>query len=589
MDKEQRKRWKRSSLQTKQILAFTTIIVSFMAIMFFLHIRTLKTVREMTYDKMCAQAEYYLESFEMEVSHAINLQIEIFNDRKLAFLAQPEAGLDDFEKRDALLSVKEKLSSIAGVSNLVESCTIYMPKSEYKITDSAVRRMNADDFEEMWSFVDYENGSISYDGEKFYSVEMGQTRGDEDEAFNFMFVLTFSGGQIENKLSLLNTTANSGAFIYSDKYHAMVQSSTAHCSSARILSELKKDEQGEYVKVQEVKAGGENYLVFVGGNGSMGTFVQYTEEGAVMGYIKQSWIYLSIGLLILLGISIFFVIYTNRTIHKPIGLLLEAFGRVKEGNLNQHIYRNTEDEFSYLYSGFNDMEDRLKHLIDEVYIQTNLAQRAQLKQLQAQINPHFLYNSFFTLSRRIKRQDYENAEEFAKHLGNYFRYLTRSGSDYITLDQEVSHAKSYAAIQGVRFAGRLSIEFEELPKRFAPVMVPRLILQPLLENAFEHGLENRVKDGLLRISFTETPSEIHITVEDNGEEAEDSDIEQMQRSIEEMESDEVTGIINIHKRLQFYFDKKAGIFVRRSELGGVSVTIWILTEAAFRREDGKEG
>ena len=77
MDKEQRKRWKRSSLQTKQILAFTTIIVSFMAIMFFLHIRTLKTVREMTYDKMRAQAEYYLESFEMEVSHAINLQIEI--------------------------------------------------------------------------------------------------------------------------------------------------------------------------------------------------------------------------------------------------------------------------------------------------------------------------------------------------------------------------------------------------------------------------------------------------------------------------------------------------------------------------------
>ena len=99
---------------------------------------------------------------------------------------------------------------------------------------------------------------------------------------------------------------------------------------------------------------------------------------------------------------------------------------MKEGNLNQHIYRNTEDEFSYVYSGFNDMEDRLKHLIDEVYIQTNLAQRAQLKQLQAQINPHFLYNSFFTLSRRIKRQDYENAEEFAKHLGNYFRYLTRS-------------------------------------------------------------------------------------------------------------------------------------------------------------------
>lgn len=158
------------------------------------------------------------------------------------------------------------------------------------------------------------------------------------------------------------------------------------------------------------------------------------------------------------------------------------------------------------------MEDQISRLIDEVYVQTNLAQRAQLKQLQAQINPHFLYNSFFVLSRRVKRHDFENAQELAKHLGNYFQFLARNESDFVMLRQEVEHAKSYAAIQGTRFISRLSIEFGELPVECEGILVPRLILQPLLENAFEHGLENKMKDGILKVSFEEGENEIRIHV-----------------------------------------------------------------------------
>lgn len=586
MRKGTKEKRRKTSLQTKQIFAFSIIIICFMTIMLVLHIRTVMTVRQMTYDKMRAQAEYYLDSYEVEINHAINLQFEFFNDRKLAFLAQPNLGLDDYEKRDALLAVKEKLDNIAGVSNLVESCTFYIPKSEYKITPSAVRRMGQSDFEDMEEYLKYGSNSINYAGNKFFSVEMGQASDGADVDYNFVFVLTFSTEQIEKQLEILNTAENSGIFIYNEKYAAMLENSSAECSSEQILKELKKDENGEFAKVQEVTDGGGRYLVFVGGTGAMGLFVQYTEEDAIMSYISQSWIYLILCLIFMIVISAVFILYTNKIIHKPMSLLMEAFGKVKEGNLEQHIYRNEDDEFAYLYNGFNDMEDQLRHLIDEVYVQTNLAQKAQLKQLQAQINPHFLYNSFFTLSRRIKRQDYENAEEFAKHLGNYFRYLTRNGSDYIPLGQEVAHAKSYAAIQGVRFAGRLSVEFGELPEEYAAYQVPRLILQPLLENAFEHGLENRISDGLLRISFSENSQEFRITVEDNGEEASDSDIEQMRKSLSETEQEEVTGIVNIHRRLQFYFKNKAGLSIVRSQLGGVAVSIWILPETIL--DEGQE-
>ena len=121
-------------------------------------------------------------------------------------------------------------------------------------------------------------------------------------------------------------------------------------------------------------------------------------------------------------------------------LLMDAFNEMKKGNLNSRIHHSSKNEFSYIYEAFNDTEDKLNKLIDEVYVQKNLVQKAQMKQLQAQINPHFLYNSFFILSRRIKREDIEGAEKLSIHLSNYFKYLTRDGADYIMLYQEVVHA-----------------------------------------------------------------------------------------------------------------------------------------------------
>lgn len=221
------------------------------------------------------------------------------------------------------------------------------------------------------------------------------------------------------------------------------------------------------------------------------------------------------------------------------------------------------------------MEDQLKQLIEEVYVQKNLAQRAQLKQLQAQINPHFLYNSFFILSRRIKRGDIEGSEEFAKHLGNYFKYLTRDAADDVPLQREVEHATSYAAIQGARFAGRIRVEFGELPKEAAGILVPRLILQPILENAFRYGLENKTEQGLLRIDFRQTEEVLEIVVEDNGEEATDECIEKMKNSLKEDSGAEVTGLINIHRRLQIYFGSEYGIYVERSQIGGVAIKMRI--------------
>lgn len=572
------KKRRKQSLQQKLAMVFAVIIVSIMLITLTLHGQTVNMIRQITYEKMNSQAEYYQQTFEKEIDHALNMQLEFFVDRKLPFLASPEVGLNAYEEREALLTVQERLRTVTGVTSLIERGILYIPDNNYCVTVGNIRRMTQQDKEDLDRYLQTREKSLQYDGENFYSIRTGESGTIAIKNPDFALVLVFSTEQVKESLSLLNTSSKSGAFIYNERNDVMMESSSTEYVGEEIWKRLEKDEKGEYSKVQKIRVNKQDYLVVVGGTGEMGVFVQYVEEASTLEYVRQSWNYMVVIFIGMIVMSVFFILYIRRIVHKPLCILTEAFERVKEGMLDEHIYHGTNDEFTYLYQAFNDMEDRLKQLINEVYVQKNLIQNAQMKQLQAQINPHFLYNSFFTLSRRIKRQDYENAEEFAKHLSNYFKYLTRDGSDYIPLRQEVEHAKSYAAIQQSRFSDRVQVVFEELPGEYEKLIVPRLILQPLLENSFSHGLENKVSGGILHIGFCSDDNRIQMLVEDNGEEASNEDIRKMQESLEVQEPDEVTGIVNIHRRLQIYFQGQAGLIIERSSLGGVAITIDIQKE-----------
>lgn len=569
---------RKQSLQQKLALAFTVIIAVIMLIMFILHIRTVNVIYKETYEKMNSQMEYYQQTFETEIQGILNLQLEFFNNRQLPFLAAPDVGLSAYEEREAVLSVQERIRTITEVSDLIWDGILYIPGNEYYISKGYIRRMEEKDRKDMERYLEGGISGLQFDGENFYSVRTGDTGRVNMENPRFVFVLIFSSRQVEEKLAVLNASEAGGVFLYQETEQVMLESATAEGIGNIIRENLQKDEDGNYVSMQNIRANGEEYLALVGKAGAMGVFVQYVKEAPLMAHIRQSWYAMLGALAVMIAISVIFILYTRKIVHKPLNILVQAFEKVKEGNLEEHIYHGTNDEFTYLYQAFNEMEDRLTQLINEIYVQKNLTQKAQLKQLQAQINPHFLYNSFFILSRRIKRQDYENAEEFAGHLGNYFKYLTRDGSDTISLKQEVEHARSYAAIQQARFANRVTVRFDELPLEYTGIMVPRLILQPLLENSFGHGLENKVSGGILQVGFLPEDGCIRICVEDNGEEAGDDEIRRMQEALVSQESEEITGIVNIHKRLQIYFQGKAGLTVGRSSLGGVAVTINICTE-----------
>lgn len=291
--------------------------------------------------------------------------------------------------------------------------------------------------------------------------------------------------------------------------------------------------------------------------------------------LKNFYVWVWLFSCVAIGIIIAYAFSAYKYMHKPLLELVRSFHRVEMGDFQVSINHDSNDEFGYLYKRFNDMMKNLNMLIEQVYKQKILAQRAELKNLQTQINPHFLYNSFFVLNTMAHIGD-ENLIPFTRQLGEYFRFITRNSSDFIPLIEEINHAKVYLDIQATRFAKRFQARFMDCPDKFHTILVPRLILQPILENAFKYGIEQKKTNGIISVGFEDNGNKLDIVIEDNGCNMADFDLQTLQMSIAHTgEESEMTGILNIHRRLQLAFGEQSGLDVMRSRLGGLKVVISI--------------
>nr|WP_240547958.1 histidine kinase [Paenibacillus lignilyticus] len=263
-------------------------------------------------------------------------------------------------------------------------------------------------------------------------------------------------------------------------------------------------------------------------------------------------------------------------IHRPLKRLIQAFKILETDNLNISIRPQGDIEFGYLYRSFDRMVDKLRGSIQENYEQKIALQHSELKQLQSQINPHFLYNSFFNIYMISRSGDAENAATLAQRLGSYYQFITRSGSDEVTLDLEYRHAVDYCDIQGIRFSNRITIEAAKLPEVCKPLLVPRLLIQPVVENAFEHAFEDGMRRGNVTVQVEYEEDRLCISVEDDGDTLTDEALELLHERLADVSaSQEKTGLFNVCRRIRLKFGQRSGIFVSRSALGGLKADMII--------------
>ncbi|MDP3443075.1 MAG: histidine kinase, partial [Ignavibacteria bacterium] len=174
------------------------------------------------------------------------------------------------------------------------------------------------------------------------------------------------------------------------------------------------------------------------------------------------------------------------------------------------------NEIGLLQTGYNILMTRVRNLIDQEYKSEIELKNAQLKALQAQINPHFLYNTLQMMGGIALSRDVHEIYGIANTMAEMFRYSISGGSDLVSIHDEIKHTENYLFIQTLRFQDRIDVEVM-MDDDISNLLIPKFTLQPLVENAFEHGLSKRVHGGKLVVKVLEHSDYFEITVWDNGE------------------------------------------------------------------------
>lgn len=282
--------------------------------------------------------------------------------------------------------------------------------------------------------------------------------------------------------------------------------------------------------------------------------------------------------------------FLQQMVHKPVSKIDAAMRKVGKGDLSVRLTGAKSNEFQQIYDQFNQMTVRLQELIDREYTLKLLNAKSELKQLRYQIRPHFLYNTYFNLRALLMNEEYDVAEEMTDVLGRYLRYITTSARDEATLREEMEHAKAYVEIQKMRFGSHLEARLAECPPEYAEKLVPRIIIQPLLENTFEHGIKDMQEKGVISVQFEAEGERLSIYVDDNGPNATDELIERARTILAAEEynpSGDSVALSNIHRRIRMLYQPGSGLYVSRSLLGGFRSEIRMIGEKKYVSDDDR--
>ncbi|AZK46082.1 histidine kinase [Paenibacillus lentus] len=287
--------------------------------------------------------------------------------------------------------------------------------------------------------------------------------------------------------------------------------------------------------------------------------------------VKESSQFFILGIIAMLAVGVVITILIYRQIQYPINELVMKLQDIRSGNLSSRLKTKQRDEFQDVFSGFNDMAERIQELIEKVYEEKLRLKEAELKQLQSQINPHFLYNCLFYIMNMAKLGEEERVVAMALNLGEYYRYTTRLENPMTTVREEINFLRNYMNI----YCFRKSMSYEvHVSEALMEVSIPRLFIQPLVENAIIHGIEKSDKEGKIRIQGSFITDGFVISVEDSGEGLEPHVLEKLrEKMILPLSPETGCGLWNTHQRVVNLYAPSSGLEFDRSSLGGLKVTI----------------
>lgn len=296
----------------------------------------------------------------------------------------------------------------------------------------------------------------------------------------------------------------------------------------------------------------------------------------VQGYML--WVFFVIvSLIVLISIGV------SKYIAQPITNMVKVMRNSDENQFDVYTDETRFTEVQQLSGSYNHLIDHVKTLMLQVKEEQEELRKSEMNVLQAQINPHFLYNTLESILWMSERGNNKGASEMVAALGKLLRISLSKGNDFISLRHELAHAESYLTIQQIRYKNQFQYSFE-VDDTILDCLTVKIILQPFLENALYHGIERMVDEGHIAIKVFDKQTKILIQIIDDG-------IGILPETLNEIEAGKNSGkvgigIRNVHQRIQIYFGKEYGVEVKSEMDEGTTINIWL--PKIVREEKGKE-
>ncbi|MFT4144900.1 MAG: sensor histidine kinase [Mobilitalea sp.] len=296
----------------------------------------------------------------------------------------------------------------------------------------------------------------------------------------------------------------------------------------------------------------------------------------IMGSVNTMMSLLMISVLITLVGIVIISLKISQTITNPITQLKRLMRRAEAGDLSVRFDVRSRDEVSILGNNFNQMLDRIENLIHMVYQEQQNKRIAELKLLQEQIKPHFLYNTLDTINWMAREYEADDIVQLVDSLTSMYRIGLSHGKDYISLEDEIKYVKNYLYIQKLRYGNKLNYEVS-MDENLENFEVPKLILQPLVENSIYHGIKVKRGEGHLWIRVRDLEGNfLELSVEDNGSGMTPRQVEELNTILNDSSnrnSNQSFGLFYIKERLKIRYGSRFYVQVESEKDVGTKVTI----------------
>lgn len=287
----------------------------------------------------------------------------------------------------------------------------------------------------------------------------------------------------------------------------------------------------------------------------------------------------------------------SRSISRPIHTLAQTISEAAEGDWKT-VDRSDSGEVEILYSGFNHLMSRVKTLMEEIYHEQEEKNEYQFRLLQSQIKPHFLYNTLQTIKALIDLGMNDTAGECTAAMSTFYRISLSRGAEIISLGEEGELIRQYLYIQKLRYADTLDYSFE-IPVTLQQYLLPKMTLQPILENAIYHGIKEKGIGGFIAVSAEENEDTITVNIRDNGVGIEHQTLSALRGMLARADTEprhtrpDSFGLVSIHRRIRLLMGNKCGVMVDSEPGVYTAVTVTIrktihhgLKEADKHEQDG---